>query len=296
MKDNLDLRWLIIPALFLMSFTLETTAIFDSLVNYRGLLSSVVGGYFLTSLALYVCARTLFPLQRDLMIGLIAAGAAPCTLASAVIFTRLCKGNDALALAITILSNVSCFIFSALILFILLGGAAAPSFTGIMKKMFVVNVIPVTTGQILRIWLSPYGDRLKPLIGRFCQICIFLVVLISVSHASRTAAHAEVSGHGLTGMSLLLLILSVGFAHLVALFGCGFLGRAMGAPGGDIVAVMFGGSHKSLPVGIYICEMLALEGPQEALPFLSLPILIYHATQLVIDSFAMGPIEKYAGG
>jgi predicted Na+-dependent transporter len=164
-----------------------------------------------------------------------------------------------------------------------------------MKKMFVVNVIPVTLGQFLRIWLSPYGDRLKPLIGRFCQMCILLVVLISVSHASRTAAHAEILGHGLTATSLLLLILSVGFAHLVALFGCGFLARVMGAPGSDIVAVMFGGSHKSLPIGIYICEMLSVEGPQEALPFLSLPILIYHATQLAIDSFAIRPVERYTG-
>jgi predicted Na+-dependent transporter len=279
-----------------MSFSLKASAIFRSFLNFRGLGSSVLGGYFLTSFSLYFLAKTLFPETKDLFLGLIAVGAAPCTLASAVIWTKLSRGNEALAFAITILSNLSCFIFSSLILFIMLGHSVTLPLREIMQKLFVVNVLPVTAGQVLRIWLPEYGDRFKPMTSNICRIFIILIVLASVSHASDIADKVEATGSIMTGMTILLLIAAVGAAHLAALLGCGLIAWLARSPAGDIVAIMFGGSQKTLPLGIYISEMLASATPGETLTFVALPILIYHATQLTIDSFAIGPCRKYIIG
>lgn len=293
LKENVALKWFVIPALFLMSFSLKTRAIFGSFLNFRGLAASVLGGYFLTSVSIYFLAKELFPQGSDLYLGLMAVGAAPCTLASAVIWTRLSKGNEGLALAITLASNLSCFVFSTLILAIMLGNFVSLPVVEIMKKLFVVNVLPVAAGQVLRVWLPEYGDRSKAMTNHLCRIFIVLIVLASVSHASDTADKMEATGSILSGMSVLRLICVVAAVHVFALLGCGLIAGLLRAPAVDVVAVMFGGSHKTLPLGIYISEMLARSRPDETFPFIALPILIYHATQLTIDSFAIGPCRRY---
>lgn len=293
LKENVALKWFVIPALFLMSFSLKAKTFFGSFLNFRGLASSVLGGYLLTSVSIYFLARELFPQGGDLYLGLMAVGAAPCTLASAVIWTRLSKGNEGLALAITLASNLSCFVFSTMILTITLGNSVSLPVMEIMKKLFVVNVLPVAGGQILRKWLPEYGDRSKKMTNLICRIFIVLIVLASVSHASNTAHQMEATGSVLSGMSVLLLVIVVGAAHVFALLGCGLIAWIGRAQAGDIVAIMYGGSHKTLPLGIYISEMLARSRPDETFPFIALPILIYHATQLAIDSFAIGPSRSY---
>ncbi|NOZ24009.1 MAG: bile acid:sodium symporter [Planctomycetes bacterium] len=294
LRESLSIKWFIMPTLFLMSFSLKTGAIFRSFLNVRGLASAVVGGYLFTSLALFVLGRALFPGNRDLVLGLIACGATPCTLASAAIWTRLAGGNDALALAITIVSNLTSFLFSPIVLLLTLGSAVSPPFGRIMTSLLMVIVIPVALGQVLRIWLGAFADRRKRVISVICRLLILLVVLVSVSNASQTAARAE--GGGLTGMTFVLLIFAVGASHLFALVGCALIARLLGAPAEDVGAVMFGGSQKTLPVGIYIAEMIAAARPDETLVFIALPILIYHATQLTIDSFLIGPYRKHVIG
>jgi len=291
LRDNVSIKWFIMPTIFLMSLSLRTGAIFRSFLNVRGLASAVVGGYAMTSLSLYVLARLFFPSHEDLALGLIAVGATPCTLASAAIWTRLSGGNDALALAITIMSNLTSFLFSPLILTVALGSAISPPFGRIMAKLFLVIVLPVAVGQVLRIWMGAFADRWKPVIGNIARFLILLVVVVSVSHASHTAGVAGASG-GMTGGCLLLLILTVALAHLFAMAGCGLIARLTGAPPGDIVAVMFGGSQKTLPVGVFLSDMIADGRPDQALVFIALPILIYHATQLTIDSFIIQPCRK----
>ncbi|MEW6354805.1 MAG: bile acid:sodium symporter [Planctomycetota bacterium] len=290
LRKSLSIQWFIMPTLFLMSFSLKTGAIFRSFLNVRGLASAVVGGYILTALSLYLLGRVFFPGNPDLALGLIACGATPCTLASAAIWTRLAGGNDALALAITIVSNLTSFIFSPIILLVTLGSAVSPPFGRIMTSLFTAIVIPVALGQVLRIWFGAFADRRKRVISGVCQLLILLVVLVAVSHASQTAARAE--GAGLTGATVALLVVAVGAGHLFALVGCALVARSLGAPAEDVGAVMFGGSQKTLPVGIYIAEMIAAARPDETLVFIALPILIYHATQLTIDSFLVGPYRR----
>lgn len=295
LRKTAPIQWFIMPTLFLMSFSLPTGAILRGFLNFRGLASSVLGGYALTSVALWLLARAFFPHRQDLALGLIAVGATPCTLASAAIWTRLSGGNDALALAITVVSNLSSFLFSPLILVATLGSAVSPPFQDIMVKLLTTIVLPVGGGQVLRIWAADYADRWKSVLSRLCQVMILLVILIAVSHASETAVRAG-EEQGLTGTAVLLLIAAVSVSHLVAFAGCGVLAWMGRAPGGDIVAVMYCGSQKTLPVGIYIVEMLAATRHGEALVFIALPILIYHATQLVIDSFLIEPCRRRVVG
>ena len=68
--------------------------------------------------------RGVAPLLRgDLAVGLLVAAAAPCTLASAAVWTRRAGGNDAVALMVTIGTNLTCFVVTPLWLLVTTGRA-----------------------------------------------------------------------------------------------------------------------------------------------------------------------------
>ena len=59
----------------------------------------------------------------------------------------------------------------------------------------------------------------------------------------------------------------------------------MGFGRADIVAVAFSSSQKTLPIGVLLAtdpEMLG--NPELGIPFAVFPILMYHASQLFIDT------------
>jgi sodium/bile acid cotransporter 7 len=48
----------------------------------------------------------------------------------------------------------------------------------------------------------------------------------------------------------------------------------------DVVAAAFAGSQKTLPIGLLVATELAGKG----VPFVVFPILMYHASQLILDT------------
>jgi sodium/bile acid cotransporter 7 len=90
--------------------------------------------------------------------------------------------------------------------------------------------------------------------------------------------------------------------HLVAM-AFGFLGgHVFGFSEANRAAVVFASSQKTLPIGVLIAtaaNMLGnpnLLGPGEGIPFAVFPMLMYHASQLFIDTVVADTLAAKAHG
>ena len=80
----------------------------------------------------------------------------------------------------------------------------------------------------------------------------------------------------LTAGNLTMMVLAVAAVHVAVLSLGMLLSRALEFDRGDAIAVAFSGSQKTLMVGAYIATAVN--------PFAILPMVAYHAAQLVVDT------------
>jgi len=217
------------------------------------------------------------PLPIELAQGVIVASVAPCTLASAAVWTRRAGGNDAVAFLVTMITNLTCFVVVPLWLKLLVGVDADIDYASIILGLVVLVVAPIVVGQLLRL-SRPIGDwatRRKHLLSSLAQAGILAMVLIgAVSCGLKLEA---ISGDSLLSTRNIVLMLLAVLAVHVALLAIGFLaGRLLRISRGDTIAVAFAGSQKTLMVGAFLATAVG--------PLAILPMVAYHAVQLFVDT------------
>ena len=274
--------------LFLMSVTLENRKLLQS---FRAP-GPVIWGTFVCFVLMPLGAIALLPLQRieDFAVGLLIAAAVPSTMAAASVWARKAGGNDAVTLLITILTNGGCFLVTPLWLKYGLGDTVSLDTAEMIRKLFLTALVPIALGQLCRAWpfFREVADRRKAGFGGLAQICILAIVF----WASIQGGVRLQNGNGQSGQLTLLPVIVVWISsialHLagmaVALGG----GRAFGFSREDIVAAGFSASQKTLPIGIFLAAGLA-----ETLPFAALPILLFHASQLILDTIMIDPLHRW---
>jgi len=265
--------------LFFSAFGLATGDILKAFTSVRSLLLIFAMGYIVAPLLGFIAMKTLFPgggeLSAGLGMGVVVVASAPSTLASAVIWTRMGKGNDALALAGTIMMNVIAFITVPPILYVLLGRAGSVDMKNIALSLLFSLLIPIILGQMTRALISGLATRSKPYISVLNQCIILLIILAKAANAAK-----EANDRGLVFYSILLVIVAVCFVHSITLALSVLGAKLIGINIRDAKAVALTGSQKTLPVGTLIAET-SLSG----YPIAVLPVMFYHASQLIIDSF-----------
>jgi solute carrier family 10 (sodium/bile acid cotransporter), member 7 len=216
-------------------------------------------------------------LPTELAVGVILAATVPITLASAAVLTRRAGGNDAVAFLVTMITSLACFLVVPTWLMLLIGVRAEVNFGAIVLKLFLLVVVPIVVAQLLRQW-SRIGNlalQHKSLLGGIAQIGILLMVLIgAVDCGERLAALG--SDSLVSPRNLLLLMLVVTAVHSVLVVAGFALSRVLSIGQADAIAVAFAGSQKTLMVGAFLAAAVA--------PLAILPMVAYHAAQLVIDT------------
>lgn len=216
-------------------------------------------------------------LPAELAAGLILATTVPSTLASAAVLTRRAGGNDAICFLVTMVTNLTCFIVVPAWLMFLIGVRAEIDFTAIVLKLFLWVVLPITGAQILRQIPAIGGTatRHKIVLSGVAQVGILLMVLIGAVDCGERLAALE-SDSIVTPGNLMLMIAAVSAVHgtLVVL---GFaISRSLSIGRDDAIAVAFSGGQKTLMVGAFLATAVA--------PLAILPMVAYHAAQLVLDT------------
>lgn len=265
--------------LFLMSFSLDTSRFRDAL---RYPLPVIWGAIVNLGLTPFL-AMPLAGLQSrsDFSLGLMIAAIAPCTLATASVFTRRARGNDAISLLVTLVTNLACVVVSPLWLAVILRSNAHIDLTGVTAQLVYCVLIPTLVGQGAQLtrWGSVISLRFRAVMNLASQ---WLVLLLVVVAAMRGGMILRDQPTGPAPVSLLILTFSCLGVHGASLW-IGWMGaKALRASTETAIAVALSGSQKTLPIGILMATHPLVA--RDDAPFVTFPLLAFHAGQLIIDA------------
>jgi sodium/bile acid cotransporter 7 len=220
-------------------------------------------------------------LPIELAVGVIVAATMPCTLAAATVWTRRAGGNDAVAILVTMITNLACFLVAPFWLRILVGERGAESgvidYRELMLQLALLVVVPIVVAQFAR--RSPrvaaWSGRRKALLSELAQIGILGMVLVgAVGSGQRLQELGD--DPALRAGAMLLMVAVVAVVHLTLLFAGFHLAKAQGFLRPEAVAVGIAGSQKTIMVGLYVALAFS--------PLAVLPMVAYHAAQLIVDT------------
>jgi sodium/bile acid cotransporter 7 len=270
---------LIVGILFLMSFTLPFSRLSAALRNGRALGVSLGVSWVLVPLLAFGAARVLYPGDADAATGLLLTGALPVTLASAAVWTRTARGNDAIPVVFTAISNALTFAVAPAILLLTLS-TWVPVDAGPMGAALLTRVLaPVVAGQIARAVLPRVAERIDGAVGAITKALVLVIVLVAVSGAADSVRARPAAAAGLFTVAL--------GVHLVALGAAWAAAAMLGLSRADRIGVAFAGSQKSLYVGVYLATAFYPDRPAALLP-----VLAYHVMQLVADTVIAERLRK----
>ena len=267
--------WIVAVVLFVMALPLELSSLLRTLARPVPAVLAVGVNVAIVPLLGFLGA---FVLPADLGAGLIIMTAIPCTLASAAVWTRRAGGNDALALLVTVVTNLACFFVIPFWLQLLIGMTTEIPFQDVAFRLLALVVLPMSLAQLVRVFLpaANWATANKSMLGIIAQCGILLMVGIGAVQAGNRLDHVA-TGEGLSWGSWILMIAIVNAVHLVALLLGHGLGLAARIDRSDRIAVGFAGSQKTLMVGLDI-------GLQYFGGLTILPMVTYHVCQLLADT------------
>jgi sodium/bile acid cotransporter 7 len=216
-------------------------------------------------------------LPAELGTGVIMATSVPCTLATAAVWTRRAGGNDAVAFLVTMITNLSCFVVVPVWLLLLVGVRADVDFRQVVLGLVLLVVLPIVVAQVMRQWrpIGAWAARRVALLSSVAQCGVLLMVFLGAVGSGERLAQLD-SRAVVSASSVVLMIVAVAAVHIVLLSTGLGLSQWLGLARAEAIAVAFSGSQKTLMVGAYLALAVG--------PLAILPMVAYHASQLVIDT------------
>ncbi|NOX56187.1 MAG: bile acid:sodium symporter [Planctomycetes bacterium] len=280
-------RVIVMIVLFLMAFSLDSRQLGRSLRRPAPVLWASAVNYGIVPLLAWGTMR--FQTVPDFAFGVMIAGSVPCTLAAASVWTRKAGGNDAVSLFATLTTNSLCFLITPFWLNLTTAQGVELDANEMVMRLLQAVLLPTLLGQSLR--QIPSLGRLatiyKTPIGVVAQ-CFVLSLVFMASWNAGTYLHDNAEGPGWGGV--ILVWLTVMAIHLAAMLIAVAGSLLFGFDPRDRAAVAFAGSQKTLPIGVYLATDPKifgdpnLLGPGLGVPFAIFPMLMYHASQLFIDT------------
>jgi sodium/bile acid cotransporter 7 len=272
--EHFPLRAAVALSLFLAAWGLEARRLWGALARPAAAGWALAVSYG----ALPGLAWAFGPLlpSPGLRLGLFLIASVPCTLASAVIWTRLAGGNEALTLLVVVLSTSLSWLVTTLWLTWGTGVRAAVDPMDLMRGLALVLIVPVGLAQISRAvpGVPALVARRRVALGAVARLLIGSVVVKAAVDVS--ARLGELTA-GLLLATAAVCLSAHGAAFALGLWG----GRAFGFARADRIAVAVAGSQKTLPVALFLFGAYY----ERAYPLAVVPLVLYHVGQLVVDTF-----------
>ncbi|KAG2328846.1 hypothetical protein Bca4012_021528 [Brassica carinata] len=275
--------------IFIISgLTLRTEAIGDAVKGWP------LGVFGLASILLLTPSFSrlvmLFQLQhQELVTGLGIFCCMPTTLSSGVALTHLAGGNSALALAVTVASNLLGILTIPFWVSRYIAGGVGVSFPTdqLFKSLIVTLLVPLIIGKVIRETFKGFAnfvDNNRKLFSRMNAICLSLVPWIQVSRSRSLLLSVEPKVFlAAIGIGILLHLSLLAFNALSIRILSGLSGDYNSKNSkGNGTAVLLVASQKTLPVMVAVVEQLRGAFGEPGL--LVLPCVAAHLNQIMIDS------------
>ncbi len=262
---------IVVVVMLLLGWTLKPSAISRSVREPRGSVIASLINIFAVPLLTLPLLRFL---PSELAGGLAVASLVPCTLATASVWTRAAKGDEAISMMTTVVTNLLCFIVAPTGIWLILGAQAEVDLVEQIKGLLIQVVLPLVGGQVLRmIGLAAFADRCKPILSNTAQVGILVMVLLGSVLSYEKLPDPESGSGGV--IALVATGAFAAFAHLTAVVLGYVASRAAGLPVDKQVAVAISGAQKTLMIGL----QLSLDCGVSVIP-----MVMYHVGQLLIDT------------
>lgn len=269
----------VVVILFLQGWSLPFEQVRAGAANWR--LHAVVQGFTfgvfpLAGLALGAALPVAWPgIQPALRDGFIYLCVLPSTVSSAVVFTTVARGNAAGALFNAAASTIVGVLLTPVLVQLLLrpGGEAGPLLP-LLARVALLTLGPFAAGALVRLLAAAWIDARKRWVIRLSNAAV--IVMVYFAFCESVAGRVwERQGAGPTVAAL--AVAAALFGAMAFLAAC--VARAAGLPRGDFVAACFAAPQKTLALGVPLA--LLVFGPRSDAPLLLLPVLFYHAVQLL---------------
>ncbi|GLT88750.1 hypothetical protein SLE2022_067610 [Rubroshorea leprosula] len=255
-----------------------------------------VGTFGLCSILLFTpyFSRLILQIQlqpQEFVTGLAIFSCMPTTLSSGVALTQLAGGNSALALAMTVISNMlGILIIPFSVSKFIADGVGISVPTGqLFRSLVLTLLIPLILGKILRESfedLAAFVDQNRKLFSKISALLLGLVPWIQVSRSRslllmvRPEVFIVAIGMGIILHLILLAFNTVAVKSLSAVSGGS---QSVFSKKENFDAVLLVASQKTLPVMVAVVEQLGGAFGESGL--LVLPCVAAHLLQIIMDSF-----------
>ncbi len=229
--------------------------------------------------AVVLAARSLFitPDTTLLWLGIFYVAALPSTVSSSVVMVSIAGGNMPAAIFnASISSLIGVFITPLWMSFLLADTTGGYDLGGVIGKLTIQVIVPVLLGLLLNKRLGWFAERHKVSLRYFDQFTILLIVYTSFCESFSRNLFASYSVSDLAVLAALMLVLFFLIFGLVHL-----LSRLLKFNPPDRITALFCGSKKSLVQGSVMANVLF---PGSIAGVVLLPIMLYHALQLIVAS------------
>jgi len=230
----------------------------------------------LTILAL----RLAFPdyFSTNIGLGIFFLAALPSTVSSSVVMVSIARGNIAAAIFNASISSIlGIFITPLLMSNVLNKSATGFDMSHTILQLCLQVLLPVVVGLMLHHKLGEWVSRYKKTLSKFDQLIILLIVYTSFceSFSGKMFTNFPITEIFVLGAIMLTLFIAV-FALMNQ------LSVWMRFKREDRITIIFCGSKKSLMQGAVMGKVLFPD--QAILGVVLLPLMLYHALQLLVGS------------
>ncbi|MFT3979327.1 MAG: bile acid:sodium symporter family protein [Ferruginibacter sp.] len=271
---------------FFYGLKLHPAALRKDLANWRMHLVVQASTFILFPLLL-IAIKPLFNGNNTLLwLGSFYVAALPSTVSSSVVMVSIAGGNIPGAIFNASVSSLLGVFITPLWMALFLddtGGSFDAS--GIILKLILQVLVPVMAGLLLNKYLGYLADTYKKQLRYFDQSVILLIIYSSFCHSFAEKIFSQYSA-----LTLLLLGLAMAALFFLVFFILRFVNRIAGFSKADSITIVFCGSKKSLVHGTVMSKVLFSNESMAGI--LLLPLMMYHALQLVFVSFIA---QKMAG-
>lgn len=283
-------KWATFGVFLISGVTLRTSEVGDVLQAWLSLLFGVVSSLVITPwIAVLVLQFPIFP--REFVTGLALFCCMPTTLSSGVTLSQVAGANTALALSLTLISNLLGILTIPFMISKLVApnlGISVPA-GPLMKSLVEMSLVPLLIGKVIRVYASGFIDKKEKELAILSAIFLGLVPWMQVSCGRDLFLSLKMQN--ITAAAVLGLATHCVFL-LWNLFGIHTLhshireSKDPHQQKSNAWAIILTASQKTVPVAIAVIGSLG--GSMGESGLLVLPCLITHITQIIFDSFLVG--------
>ncbi|MBI9040150.1 bile acid:sodium symporter family protein [Lutibacter sp.] len=211
--------------------------------------------------------------------------ALPSTVSSSVVMVSIAKGNIPSAIFNATISGLIGIVVTPLWVGLFTNNANVNfDYTSIYSKLCIEIILPVIIGNILHRFFGKYAIKYNKQLSLFDKSVILLIIYKSFAKSFNEKIFSTVSN--LDFILLFTVVISLFFG---VYFFIGFVAKKLNFSIEDKITAQFCGTKKSLVHGTVFSKVLF--GTSAITGFILLPIMLFHAIQILIISI----IAKKAG-